>query len=121
MSTKIKSPENLPKKPGVYIMRNADGEIIMEDTIMHMDEASQTKADAVDSYTITAVGIELNYPYLPSGYTVITDLLENADFKNLVREMEPWGDRKYLVIPVRLKDNNSGEAEWSSINFVYCH
>ena len=28
MSTKIKSPENLPKKPGVYIMRNADGEII---------------------------------------------------------------------------------------------
>ena len=28
MSTKIKSPENLPKKPGVYIMKNADGEII---------------------------------------------------------------------------------------------
>ncbi|WP_407379126.1 excinuclease ABC subunit UvrC [Methanobrevibacter sp.] len=28
MSSKIKSPENLPKKPGVYIMRNADGEII---------------------------------------------------------------------------------------------
>ena len=28
MSAKIKSPENLPKKPGVYIMRNADGEII---------------------------------------------------------------------------------------------
>ena len=28
MSTKIKSPENLPKKPGVYIMRNASGEII---------------------------------------------------------------------------------------------
>ena len=28
MSTKIKSPENLPKKPGVYIMKNAEGEII---------------------------------------------------------------------------------------------
>ena len=28
MSSKIKSPENLPKKPGVYIMRNAEGEII---------------------------------------------------------------------------------------------
>ena len=28
MSTKIKSPENLPKKPGVYIMKNADDEII---------------------------------------------------------------------------------------------
>ena len=28
MSTKISSPENLPKKPGVYIMKNADGEII---------------------------------------------------------------------------------------------
>lgn len=28
MSTKIKSPQNLPKKPGVYIMRNADNEII---------------------------------------------------------------------------------------------
>ena len=28
MSTKIKSPKNLPKKPGVYIMKNADGEII---------------------------------------------------------------------------------------------
>ncbi|MBR0270528.1 MAG: excinuclease ABC subunit UvrC [Methanobrevibacter sp.] len=28
MSSKIKSPENLPKNPGVYIMRNAEGEII---------------------------------------------------------------------------------------------
>ena len=28
MTSKIKSPENLPKKPGVYIMRNAEGEII---------------------------------------------------------------------------------------------
>lgn len=28
MSTKIKSPKNLPKKPGVYIMKNADDEII---------------------------------------------------------------------------------------------
>jgi excinuclease ABC subunit C len=28
MSSKITSPENLPKKPGVYIMKNADGEII---------------------------------------------------------------------------------------------
>ena len=28
MSTKIKSPKNLPKKPGVYIMRNAEDEII---------------------------------------------------------------------------------------------
>lgn len=28
MSTKIKSPENLPKKPGVYIMRDANDEII---------------------------------------------------------------------------------------------
>ena len=28
MSSKIKSPENLPKKPGVYIMKNAEGEII---------------------------------------------------------------------------------------------
>ena len=28
MSTKITSPDNLPKKPGVYIMKNADGEII---------------------------------------------------------------------------------------------
>ncbi|MCR5026785.1 MAG: excinuclease ABC subunit UvrC [Methanobrevibacter sp.] len=28
MSTKIKSPKNLPKKPGVYIMRNASDEII---------------------------------------------------------------------------------------------
>ena len=28
MSTKITSPENLPKKPGVYIMKNAEGEII---------------------------------------------------------------------------------------------
>ena len=28
MSTKIKSPDNLPKKPGVYIMKNAEGEII---------------------------------------------------------------------------------------------
>lgn len=28
MSSKIKSPENLPKKPGVYIMRNAEDEII---------------------------------------------------------------------------------------------
>lgn len=28
MSTKVKSPENLPKKPGVYIMRDANDEII---------------------------------------------------------------------------------------------
>lgn len=28
MSSKITSPENLPKKPGVYIMKNADDEII---------------------------------------------------------------------------------------------
>ena len=28
MSTKINSPEDLPKKPGVYIMKNAEGEII---------------------------------------------------------------------------------------------
>lgn len=28
MSTKISSPEDLPKKPGVYIMKNAEGEII---------------------------------------------------------------------------------------------
>ena len=28
MSSKIKSPENLPKKPGVYIMKNANDEII---------------------------------------------------------------------------------------------
>ena len=28
MSLKVKSPENLPKKPGVYIMKNADDEII---------------------------------------------------------------------------------------------
>lgn len=28
MSTKVKSPENLPKKPGVYIMRGANDEII---------------------------------------------------------------------------------------------
>lgn len=28
MSSKITSPESLPKKPGVYIMKNADGEII---------------------------------------------------------------------------------------------
>lgn len=28
MTSKIKSPENLPKKPGVYIMRNVEGEII---------------------------------------------------------------------------------------------
>ena len=28
MSTKVKSPENLPKKPGVYIMRDANDEIL---------------------------------------------------------------------------------------------
>ncbi len=28
MSTKINSPKDLPKKPGVYIMKNAEGEII---------------------------------------------------------------------------------------------
>ena len=28
MSTKVKSPENLPNKPGVYIMRNKQDEII---------------------------------------------------------------------------------------------
>lgn len=28
MSTKVKSPENLPKKPGVYIMKDANDEII---------------------------------------------------------------------------------------------
>lgn len=28
MSTKISSPKDLPKKPGVYIMKNAEGEII---------------------------------------------------------------------------------------------
>lgn len=102
------------------LMINASGEIIMEDNILPMDSASQTKTDVVDSYTITAAGIDLNYAYLPSGYTVITDLLEKTAFKNLVREMEPWGERKYLVVPVRLKDNNSGEEEWSSINFVHC-
>ena len=32
MSTKITSPDNLPKKPGVYIMKNADGEIIYIET-----------------------------------------------------------------------------------------
>ena len=28
MSTKVKSPDNLPNKPGVYIMRDADDTII---------------------------------------------------------------------------------------------
>ena len=37
MSTKVKSPDNLPNKPGVYIMRDAS------DTIIYIGKAKNQK------------------------------------------------------------------------------
>ena len=43
MSSKVKSPENLPSKPGVYIMRDAS------DTIIYIGKAKKLK-NRVTSY-----------------------------------------------------------------------
>lgn len=103
----------------LLLMVNGDGEIIAEDNIALGKETSQAKGDVVDSYTIKVGDAVLNYSYLPSGYTVISDLLKKTVFLERVKQLKPWGDRKYLLIPILLKDNNTGEEIWSSISFIY--
>lgn len=96
MSTKVKSPEDLPKKPGIYIMKNSDDEIIYIGKSKSLQ--NRVKSYFKDKYDTPKTKILMSH--FNSLEYIITDSEKEALIleANLIKKHKP----KYNI---RLKDD----------------
>jgi len=96
------------------------GELILEyDDDMESERFKVKGSIEQNRYAFLLGDITLYYPGIPAPQELISDLLDEEEFVSKIKEMLPWGDRKYMIIPYQCKDLESGDEFWSSVKLIY--
>ena len=79
----------------------------------------KSAGDVDDSLTYIINGQSFEYEGRPDDYTVLSCFLENVNFVNQIKEMAPWGDKEFVIIPFRVIDNTTSEVFDSCVKLLY--
>ena len=99
-----------------------DGGMILPCGVSGEEGGSITvKSVGEDIETLTYIinGESIVFDGRPDDYTVLSRFLENVNFVSQVKEMAPWGDRNFVVIPFQVINNTTSEVFDSCVKLLY--
>ena len=71
------------------------------------------------SLTVEVGDIVLSYNHVPSQSDILEDLVKETSFVERLKQIEPWGDSPFLIIPYSITDNIIGTTTNLSLKFIF--
>ena len=75
--------------------------------------------EEIETLTYIINGESIVFDGRPDDYTVLSRFLENVNFVSQVKEMAPWGDKNFVVIPFQVINNTTSEVFDSCVKLLY--
>lgn len=85
------------------------------------DGGLQVKSSVGDTESLTYIinGQSFVFDERPDNYEVLSCFLKNANFVNQIKEMAPWGDKDFVIIPFQVVNNETSEVFDACVKLLY--
>lgn len=97
---------------GMILPFGTSGEGVGEIAVKSAGEDAETLTYIINDESIVFEG-------RPDDYTLLSRFLEKTIFVNQVKEMAPWGDKGFVVIPFQVINNTTSEVFDSCVKLLY--